>query len=146
TLQLAAQGVLDADRAVVLASDLSDLGAGAGEADIGDGAGEDGAGEDGAGGDESDTQSTVVSSTPAPDSPPASLVVGPSTTWVATDTFDRRAYQFGLVHSSASYLLGPTETVAGSDGPIGQWTDRPIGGHQTVAGYVDGMSVTASSY
>ena len=78
--------------------------------------------------------------------PPASLVVGPDTTWVATDTFDRREYQLGVVHSAASYLLGPTESTAGSDGPPGQWTDRQVAGHQTVSGYVGGTSVTASSY
>ncbi len=81
-----------------------------------------------------------------PDDPAAADVIGPRTTLVVTDTFARRDNSFGLVHGDRSYVLGPTEGAAGATGPPAQWTDRPVAGHQTTAGYVGGMAVTASSY
>jgi arabinofuranan 3-O-arabinosyltransferase len=73
-------------------------------------------------------------------------VLTPTTGLAVTDTNGRRDYTFGVVHSSASYLLGPTENAAGASAPPHEWTDRPPAGHQTVSGYVGGKSVTASSY
>jgi arabinofuranan 3-O-arabinosyltransferase len=123
TVQLAAHGLLSPDRGAVLASDLADLGSGsAGGAD------------------------EVIASTPPADAPPASDVLTDSTGLAVTDTFKRRDYTYGIVHSSGSYLLGPDESVAGKDTPPNQWIDRPAAGHQTVAGYTGGMSVQASSY
>ncbi|ADP83107.1 Protein of unknown function DUF3367 [Pseudofrankia inefficax] len=119
TLQLAAHGLLPADRAVVLADDLTGPG-------------------------EVSTAGGVVA--PSADTVPASQVLTPTTGLAVTDTLDRRDYIFGRVHASASYLLGPDEDVAGSVTPPHDWTDRPPAGHQTVGGYLDGKSVTASSY
>jgi arabinofuranan 3-O-arabinosyltransferase len=117
TVQLAAHGLLPADRAVVLAGDLGETqGAGAG------------------------TASASAPTTPAAD------VLTPTTGLAVTDTFDRRDIAFGLVHGSASYLLGPNEDAAGTRAPPRQWTDRPPAGHETVAGFAGGKSVTASSY
>ncbi|WP_347176761.1 alpha-(1-_3)-arabinofuranosyltransferase [Parafrankia sp. EAN1pec] len=128
TVQLAGQGLLSADRAVVLAGDLAEPDRPAGGAAAG-------AADD-----------TAITRAPIADPPPASQVVTPTTAWAVTDTNTRRGYTFGIVHDSASYLLGPDETVAGRPGPPSQWVDRPVVGHQTVAGYADGMSVQASSY
>jgi arabinofuranan 3-O-arabinosyltransferase len=128
TAQLAGQGILDTGQAVILASDLADVGPGPEPAV-----------------DSTDVVASMYAPG-APGAPAASTIVGPATPWVATDTLDRRDHQFGLVHGSASYLLGATEMVAGSADAPRQWADRPLGSHQTVAAYVDGMSVTASSY
>ncbi|MEX5634445.1 alpha-(1-_3)-arabinofuranosyltransferase domain-containing protein [Parafrankia sp. FMc2] len=124
TVQLADQGLIGADRAVVLASDLA-------EADqVSAVAGEN----------------STTSLAPIADPPPASEVITPTTALAVTDTNTRRDFTFGIIHDATSYLLGPQENVAGKTTPPTQWTDRPTAGHQTVAGFADGMSVTASSY
>jgi arabinofuranan 3-O-arabinosyltransferase len=117
TVQLAAQGLLSPDRAVVLASDLA-----------------------------APANATPPSSSPAAIKVAPSEVVGPTTAWVDTDTLARRDIAFGIVHDAASYLLGPTGNVAGGSGSPNQWAEDDVAGHQTVAGYTGGMSVTASSY
>ncbi|ONH60994.1 hypothetical protein CcI49_07630 [Frankia sp. CcI49] len=127
TVQLADQGLLGQDRATVLASDLA-------EADEYSAA---------AGGSDADPTTTLA---PIADPPPASKVITPTTALAVTDTNTRRDFTFGIVHDGTSYLLGPDESVAGENEPPRQWSDRPTAGHQTVAGYADGMSVTASSY
>ncbi|WP_226931381.1 MULTISPECIES: alpha-(1-_3)-arabinofuranosyltransferase domain-containing protein [Parafrankia] len=127
TVQLSDQGLLGPDRATVLASDLA-------EADEYSAA---------AGGSDADPTTTLA---PIADPPPASKVITPTTALAVTDTNTRRDFTFGIVHDGTSYLLGPNESVAGRSEPPRQWTDRPTAGHQTVAGYADGMSVTASSY
>ncbi|WP_322778955.1 alpha-(1-_3)-arabinofuranosyltransferase domain-containing protein [Frankia sp. Cas4] len=119
TVEMAAQRVLP-DQAAVLAGDLA---ATAGP-----------------------TAAGPTADNPTAADPAAADVVGPRTTWVVTDTFTRRDNRFGLVHGAQSYVLGPHEDVAGATGPPDQWTDRPAAEHQTTAGYVGGMSVTASSY
>ena len=118
TVQLAAHGLLRADQAVILAEDLTSGPAGTD-----------------AGADTAPTDATA-----------AADVLTPTTGLAVTDTFDRRDYEFGVVHGSASYLLGADENVAGESTPPDQWTDRPPDGHQTVAGYLGGKSVSASSY
>ncbi|WP_242424842.1 DUF3367 domain-containing protein [Frankia sp. EI5c] len=127
TVQLADQGLLGQDRATVLASDLA-------EADEYSAA---------AGGYDADPTTTLA---PIAEPPPASAVITPTTALAVTDTNTRRDFTFGIVHDGTSYLLGADENVAGENEPPTQWTDRPTAGHQTVAGYADGMSVTASSY
>jgi len=125
TVQLAAHGVLGTDRAVVLASDLSGLPADPGGQPA-DGSAEPSAGRAAA--------------------PPASQVVGPTTALVVSDTFQRRDTDFGVIHGGTSYLLGPDEDAAGRRTAPRQWIDVPGVGHQTVAGYADGVRVRASSY
>ncbi|MCK9897329.1 alpha-(1-_3)-arabinofuranosyltransferase family protein [Frankia sp. AgB32] len=125
TVQLAEHGLLAPDRATVLAMDLGD------QRTV----------------DRQDadpaTRGTVAA---AADLVPAADILTPTTSLAVTDTFDRRDATFGLVHNTSSYLLGPTERPAGATEPVKQWTDRPPAGHQTVGGYLDGKSVTASSY
>ncbi|KQC38579.1 hypothetical protein UK82_09115 [Frankia sp. ACN1ag] len=118
TVQLAAQGLLGADRPVVLASDLADPSASA----------------------------TAASTSPNAIKAAPREVIGPSTAWVDTDTFTRRDSTFGIVHDANSYLLGPTGNAVGRTGEPNQWAEDDVAGHQTVAGFVGGMSVTASSY
>ncbi|KDA42946.1 DUF3367 domain-containing protein [Frankia sp. BMG5.23] len=121
TVQLAGQGLLSSDRAAVLAADLA--------------------------ADRTDPSAAVASSTsPAAIKVAPGEVIGPTTAWVDTDTLTRRDSTFGLVHDAASYLLGPTGTAVGKTGEPHQWAEADVAGHQTVAGYVGGMSVTASSY
>lgn len=119
-VQLTAHGLLGADRALVLASDLAPA------------AGQSAALASASGG--------LVQA------PPASEIIGPTTTMVATDTFTRRDTQFGAIHDNTSYLLGADEDVPGSTGPPSQWIDVPPDGHQTVAAYAGGVRVRASSY
>ncbi|WP_248839241.1 alpha-(1-_3)-arabinofuranosyltransferase domain-containing protein [Frankia sp. AgKG'84/4] len=125
TVQLAEHGLLAPDRAAVLAMDLGDQRT-VDAQDV-----------------DPATRGTVVA--PA-DVVPAADIVTPTTSLAVTDTFDRRDVTFGLVHNTSSYLLGPTERAAGTTEPTKEWTDRPPAGHQTVGGYLDGKSVTASSY
>ncbi|MCM3925713.1 DUF3367 domain-containing protein, partial [Frankia sp. AiPs1] len=117
TVQLAAQGLLGADRPVVLAADLADPSA-----------------------------SAAPPTSPNAIKVAAGEVVGPSTAWVDTDTLTRRDSTFGIVHDATSYLLGPTGNAVGRTGEPNQWAEDDVAGHQTVAGFVGGMSVTASSY
>ncbi|MCK9904133.1 alpha-(1-_3)-arabinofuranosyltransferase [Frankia sp. Cpl3] len=124
-VQLADQGLVGSDRAVVLGSDLA-------EAEQVSAA---------AGGTNSTTTLAPIT---AP--PPASEVITPTTALAVTDTNTRRDFTFGIIRDATSYLLGPDENVVGRTEPPRQWTDRPVAGHQTVAGFTDGMSVTASSY
>ncbi|WP_083418947.1 alpha-(1-_3)-arabinofuranosyltransferase family protein [Pseudofrankia sp. BMG5.36] len=119
TVQLAAHGIVGTDRAVVLASDL--------------------AGTAGAGG-------SAASSGGLNQAPPASEVVGPTTALVVTDTSQRRDTDFGVVHNGTSYLLGPNENAAGRSDAPRQWLDQSAAGHQTVAGYTDGVRIRASSF
>ncbi|MBX6389256.1 MAG: DUF3367 domain-containing protein, partial [Frankia sp.] len=129
TLQLAAAGVLGADRAAVLASDLSGLP-----------------------GRPEETSGTIARAV-LPDGgestvsrPDATELVGPTSAWLVTDTFQRRDQDFGAVHGAKSYLLGPDEKVAGKQHPPAQWSDGQPVAYQTVAGYADGVQVAASSY
>ncbi|WP_261565429.1 alpha-(1-_3)-arabinofuranosyltransferase [Frankia gtarii] len=119
TVQLAAQGLLGADRPVVLAADLADPSASATAA--------------------ASTSPNAIKVAPRE-------VIGPSTAWVDTDTFTRRDSTFGIVHDASSYLLGPTGNAVGKAGEPNQWAEGDVAGHQTVAGFVGGLSVTASSY
>ncbi|EIV93474.1 alpha-(1-_3)-arabinofuranosyltransferase family protein, partial [Frankia sp. QA3] len=119
TVQLAAQGLLGADRPVVLAADLADPAASASESES--------------------TSPNAIKVAPRE-------VIGPSTAWVDTDTLTRRDSTFGIVHDATSYLLGPTGNAVGRTGEPNQWAEDDVAGHQTVAGFVEGMSVTASSY
>jgi len=121
TVQLAAHGLLGPDQAVVLASDLAGPGAAA-------------------------SDPSMSSSGGLVQALPASEIIGPTTTMVATDTFTRRDTQFGVVHDGTSYLLGAGEVAAGEDHPPKQWIDVPPDGHQTVAAYTGGVTVRASSY
>jgi arabinofuranan 3-O-arabinosyltransferase len=125
TVQMAAHGVLGTDRAVVLASDVSDLPAVSPSASSAD---------------------PVAASGGLVKPVPASEVIGPTTALVTTDTYTRRDTDFGVTHGGTSYLLGPGEIAAGSDGPLQQWMDEPGANHQTVAVYEGGVQVRASSY
>ncbi|SNQ49300.1 conserved membrane hypothetical protein [Frankia canadensis] len=117
TVQMAAQGLLSPDRAVVLASDLA-----------------------------APANTTPPSTSPAAIKAAPGDVIGPTTAWVDTDTLTRRDSTFGIVHDANSYLLGPTGNAVGRAGSPNQWAEDDVDGHQTVAGYAGGMSVTASSY
>ncbi len=117
TTQLAAQGLLGPDRPVVLASDLG-----------------------------APANTTPPSPSPAAIKVAPDEVIGPTTAWVDTDTLTRRNSTYGIVHDAASYLLGPTGNEVGRQGAPDQWAESDVAGHQTVAGYTGGMSVTASSY
>ncbi|WP_175084615.1 alpha-(1-_3)-arabinofuranosyltransferase domain-containing protein [Candidatus Frankia nodulisporulans] len=117
---LAAHGLLPPDRAMILAEDLGDPRAAS-------------TGKPG----------TVAASAPLT---PPTTVLSATTGLAITDTLTRRDQSFGVVHSSPSYLLGPDEWAAGATRAPREWTDRPPAGHQTVGGYLDGKSVTASSY
>ena len=117
TVQMAAQGLLAPDRAVVLANDLA-----------------------------APANTTPPSTSPAAIKVAPSDVIGPTTAWVDTDTLARRDSTYGIVHDANSYLLGPTGNAVGRAGAPSQRVEDDVDGHQTVAGYVGGMSVTASSY
>ncbi|MCM3884582.1 alpha-(1-_3)-arabinofuranosyltransferase family protein, partial [Frankia sp. R82] len=117
---LAEHGLLPADRATVLAEDLGDPRA-----------------------PTTGKPGTVAASAPLT---PSAAVLTATTGLAVTDTFTRRDHSFGVVHSASSYLLGPDEQAAGATGPPRDWTDRPPAGHQTVGSYLDGRSVSASSY
>ncbi|MCM3885637.1 alpha-(1-_3)-arabinofuranosyltransferase [Frankia sp. R82] len=117
TVQLAAQGLLGPDRAVVLAGDLA-----------------------------APANPTPPSTSPAAIKVAPSQVIAPGTAWFDTDTLTRRDSIYGIVHDASSYLLGPTGNAVGRSGVPNQWAEDDVDGHQTVAGYADGMSVTASSY
>ncbi|WP_238430482.1 alpha-(1-_3)-arabinofuranosyltransferase domain-containing protein [Frankia nepalensis] len=129
TVQLAAQGVLGADRAVILASDLDGLP----ESPLRPSA-------------SSGSASDASAAGPVVERPLASEIVEPTTAWMVTDTFKRRDYDFGVVHRGQSYLLGPDENTGRSGEPPHQWADGDPVDHQTVAGYSDGVKVSASSY
>ncbi|WP_250643632.1 alpha-(1-_3)-arabinofuranosyltransferase [Frankia sp. AiPa1] len=117
TVQLAAQGLLSPDRAAVLASDLA-----------------------------APANTTPPSTSPAAIKVAPSEMIGSSTAWFDTDTLTRRDSIYGIVHDANSYLLGPTGNAVGRSGEPTQWAEDDVAGHQTVAGYANGMSVTASSY
>lgn len=117
TVQLAAQGLLSPDRAAVLAGDLA-----------------------------APANTTAPSTSPAAIKVAPDEVIGPRTAWFDTDTLTRRDSIYGIVHDASSYLLGPTGNAVGRSGQPSQWAEDDVAGHQTVAGYADGRSVTASSY
>jgi len=154
TVQLANQGLLDNTRAVVLAGDLADNPNGHPNSNPNS---DPNSGAAGPGDDLDSASKAVVNANSAVGAyPPAADVLGPDSQWLVTDTYTRRDYNFGLVHSSASYVLAARQAVAGQTTPPAQWVDRPTAGHQTVAYYTasfaDGrpatgpVGVSASSY
>ncbi|HVB92607.1 MAG TPA: alpha-(1-_3)-arabinofuranosyltransferase family protein [Acidimicrobiales bacterium] len=69
-----------------------------------------------------------------------------NTTWVVSDTQQRRATTYTSLYDNVSYLLSPGETAAGTLGQPKQWIVVPGTRHETVSSLTGVSSVAASSY
>jgi arabinofuranan 3-O-arabinosyltransferase len=67
-------------------------------------------------------------------------------TWIDTDTLQRRNEQYGTIHGDPSYLLTPGSNAAGATGDPQRRLDVAADGHETVASYSGIRNVTASGY
>ncbi len=66
--------------------------------------------------------------------------------WIDTDTLQRRAESFGVLHGTPSYLLTPEGREAGQTAAPRLRLDVAAGGHETTLGLTGISSVTASGY